>query len=92
VSDTTAAGITLLGDTKVVAITPAAVEVSGDGAAGPITAAAVITSARVGGEPAFATELRASGISTFVVGDAADPRGFAGITRDAEDLARALAV
>ena len=35
--------------------------------------------------------LRASGVSTFVVGDAADPRGFEGITRDAEDTARALA-
>ena len=35
--------------------------------------------------------LRAAGIQTFVVGDAAEARGFEGITRDAEDTARALA-
>ncbi len=91
VADTEAAGITLLGDTEVISITRDSVEVVTDGEPRSIPAAAVITSARVGGAPGLASDLTAAGITTYVVGDAVEARGFAGITRDAEDLARRLA-
>ena len=91
VADTEAAGISLLANTEVVAITPDGVAVVTDGATASIPAAAVVVSTRFGGTPALADELAAVGITTFVVGDAVGARGFEGITRDAEDLARTLA-
>jgi 2,4-dienoyl-CoA reductase-like NADH-dependent reductase (Old Yellow Enzyme family) len=92
VADAEAAGITLLASATVTAVTPSTVEVRcGDGTPS-VPAALVISTLRVAGAPDLADALRAAGIPTYVVGDAAATRGFEGITRDAEDTARALAV
>ena len=92
VADAEAAGITLLGVTTVTAVTPTGVEVRSADGTQSVPAALVISTLRVAGAPDLADALRAAGIRTFVVGDAASARGFEGITRDAEDTARALAV
>jgi pyruvate/2-oxoglutarate dehydrogenase complex dihydrolipoamide dehydrogenase (E3) component len=91
VADAEAAGITLLGGAVVTAVTPTTVEVRVDGAARSLPAQAVVATQRVAGAPALADALRAEGVTVHVVGDALDARGFEGITRDAEDTARALA-
>ena len=92
VADAQAAGVMLLPESEVTALTPTTVELRRDGATASVPAALVITTRRVAGAPALADALRAEGVATFVVGDAADARGFEGITRDAEDTARALAL
>ena len=74
------------------AVTPSTVELRCDGATRSVPAALVIGTQRAAGTPVLADDLRAAGLRTFVVGDAAAARGFEGITRDAEDTARALAV
>jgi 2,4-dienoyl-CoA reductase-like NADH-dependent reductase (Old Yellow Enzyme family)/NADH dehydrogenase FAD-containing subunit len=91
VADAEAAGVTLLPDAEVTAVTPTTVELRRDGCPVSVPAALVITTRRVAGAPALAEALRATGIPTHVVGDALEARGFEGITRDAEDTARALA-
>ena len=91
VADAQAAGVTLCAGAVVVALTPITVEVRRAGATESVPAGLVVTTQRVAGAPALAETLRATGIPTFVVGDARDARGFEGITRDAEDTARALA-
>jgi 2,4-dienoyl-CoA reductase (NADPH2) len=91
VADADAAGVTRLAEAEVTWVTPTTVEVRCDGAARSVPAALAIGTLREAGAPGLAEGLRAAGIATFVVGDAAEARGFEGITRDAEDTARALA-
>jgi 2,4-dienoyl-CoA reductase (NADPH2) len=91
VADAADAGIELLGEAEVTALTAATVEIRHDGDTRSVPAALVIATGRTAGAPDLADALRTAGVTTFVVGDAADARGFEGITRDAEDTARALA-
>jgi NADPH-dependent 2,4-dienoyl-CoA reductase/sulfur reductase-like enzyme len=91
VADAEAAGIVLLGDAVVTAVTPTTVEVRVAGETRSLPAQVAITTRRVAGAPPLADTLRAAGVPVHVVGDALDARGFEGITRDAEDTARALA-
>ena len=91
VADAEAAGITLLGSTRLVAITRDHVVVESDGAESAVPAGTVVVATRESRPSPFLEPLTAANIATFVVGDAADPRGFEGITRDAEHVARALA-
>ncbi|MEP6622822.1 MAG: FAD-dependent oxidoreductase, partial [Acidimicrobiia bacterium] len=91
VADIEAAGVRLLAETEVVEIRADSLTVTTAGTPRTIAAAAVVVCTRVSGTPDLATETVAAGLTTFVVGDALAARGFEGITRDAEDLARALA-
>jgi 2,4-dienoyl-CoA reductase (NADPH2) len=91
VADAESAGITLLGGAVATTVTPSAVEVRVDTMTRSVPAALVVTTQREAGAPGLAESLRAAGIAVHVVGDAAAARGFEGITRDAEDTARALA-
>lgn len=92
VADAEAAGVTLVGDAEVASVAPDAVSVVVGGESRSIAADLVVTTTRTAGAPGLAEELDALGVTTHVVGDAAAARGFEGITRDAEDVARALAV
>ena len=91
VADAEAAGVTLVGGATVTAVTPTTVEARTADRTHSVPAALVISTLRDAGAPDLADGLRAAGVRTYVVGDAAAARGFEGITRDAEDTARALA-
>ena len=93
VADAEASGVALVADATVTRITDTEVEltVAGEEPARRLPAPTVVTTTRVAGAPGLATALEARGIRVFVVGDARAARGFEGITRDAEDVARALA-
>jgi 2,4-dienoyl-CoA reductase (NADPH2) len=91
VADAEAEAIALLGNARVVAIGATTVDVRVDEAVRTIPAVLVVTTERTAGAPALADALRDAGLDTYVLGDAAAARGFEGLTRDAEDLARALA-
>ena len=91
VADAEAAGVALVAGASVTAVSPTAVEMRADDGTRSIPAASVVSTVRRAGSSALADALRTAGITSHVVGDAAAPRGFEGITRDAEDTARALA-
>lgn len=91
VADADAEGITLLGSTEAVEIAAEAVHVIVDAQRRTIPAETVVVTTRVAPETPLVTALRAAAITVHIVGDARDPRGFEGTTRDAEDLARHMA-
>ena len=91
VADAEAAGIELVGSAEVAEVGPDAVTLTVGGESHSIAADLVVTTTRVAGEPALAAELATRGLTVYVVGDAAAARGFEGLTRDAEDVTRALA-
>ena len=91
VADVEAAGITMLGSAQVTEIGANSILVRTATESLTLPAATVIAATRRVAPAPLAIELAGDGRRTFTVGDAADPRGFEGITRDAEDLARALA-
>ncbi len=92
VADAEAAGVALIGSARLVAITADHVVIARDGAEASLPAGTVVVATRESRPSTLLEPLLATGITTFVVGDAADPRGFEGITRDAEHVARSLAV
>lgn len=91
VADTEAAGVTLVGEATLVEITPSAVIIDVDDARTEIPASTVVLATRTAPNSPLADELRTARIEVHIVGDAREARGFEGITRDAEDLARTLA-
>jgi NADPH-dependent 2,4-dienoyl-CoA reductase/sulfur reductase-like enzyme len=91
VADAEAVGVRLLAGATVTAIIGDTVEIEDAARTSPIPAAVVVTSARAAAPSGLVAALDARGVTVHVVGDAREARGFEGITRDAEDLARALA-
>ncbi len=92
VADAQAAGVALHTETRLTAISESDVCCEGPAGTIAIPAATVIATDRTRsatGDLVAAAE--SLGLPVTVVGDARDPRGFEGITRDAEDLARQLA-
>ncbi len=89
VADATAAGITLVGEATVDSATPSTLTVMT--ATGPrdVRAHWIVSTLRTARPPALRTDPGPQG--QWVVGDAVAARGFEGITRDAESLARELA-
>ena len=93
VADAEAAGVALVADATSTRVTEAEVELT--------VAGERATRRRPGADrdhhdarrrcPGPGDALSARGIATFVVGDARAALGFEGITRDAEDVGRALA-
>ncbi|MGZ6931476.1 MAG: oxidoreductase [Acidimicrobiia bacterium] len=92
VADAAAAGVRLLGSAPVREVGADTVTVDGPEGTVVIPAAVVVTATREAGAAVLAIAMDATGIPVTVAGDAADPRGFEGITRDAETIARSLAV
>ena len=91
VADAEAAGIDLVGEAQVVELTAESVTFSTNGENRTIAADLIISTSRIAAEPDWCAPLRANGATVHIVGDAREPRGFEGITRDAEALARTLA-
>ncbi len=93
VADAEASGVVLIAHATLTRVTDTEVElvVADEGRPRRLPAPDLVTTTRVAGAPDLVTALGVRGIPTFVVGDAREARGFEGITRDAEDLARALA-
>lgn len=92
VADLEAAGAVLLGNAAVRSFGAETIDVTvEDAAPRRIPTDTVISTLRVAGRPTLAGEIQGTGMTTFVVGDARAAAGFEGITRDAEDVARALA-
>ncbi len=91
VADAQAAGIELVPNATVTEITAAAVMTDVDGALRTLPAATVVIATRSAPSATLAEGLRSASAAVHVVGDALDTRGFEGITRDAEELARTMA-
>lgn len=91
VADAEALGVAYATGAEVVAVTDGGVTIRDATGERTIDAAAVVTTTRTPGPDDLETALRARGLTVEVVGDARDARGFEGITRDAEAVARALA-
>ena len=95
VADAQTAGIELVPNATVTEITSTTVVIDVGGAASTLPAATVVIATRSAPRATLAEELandvRSTSITVHVVGDALDARGFEGITRDAETLARAVA-
>ena len=92
VADAEAAGIVLVGEATLVEITPDAVVVDVGDTRTKIPARTVVVATRSVPNSPLVDELRTACIAVHIVGDAREARGFEGITRDAEDLARTLAI
>ena len=96
VADAQTAGIELVPNATVSEITSTTVVIDVEGAASTLPAATVVIATRTAPSATLAEELandvRSTSITVHVVGDALDARGFEGITRDAETLARAVAI
>ncbi len=91
VADAEALGVAYTTSAEVLAVTGAGVEIRDADGARTVAAATVVTTTRAPGPDDLASALRARGLQVEVVGDAREARGFEGITRDAEAVARALA-
>lgn len=91
VADAEAGGVALVGEATLVEITPNAVVVDVDDVRTEIAAWTVVVATRTAPNSPLLDELRTARIAVHIVGDAREARGFEGITRDAEDLARTLA-
>lgn len=91
VADAEALGVTYVTNAEVVAVGADGVTVREADGERAIAATTVVTTTRAPGPDTLATALRARGLTVEVVGDAREARGFEGITRDAEAVARVLA-
>ena len=92
VADAQSAGIELVPNATVSEITSTTVVLDADGAIRTVPAGTVMIATRSATSANLADELHSTSSAVHVVGDALDARGFEGITRDAEALARALAI
>ena len=91
VADAQTAGIELVPNARVIQITATGVVIEAEGARRTLPAATVVIATRSAPRATLADDLRSVSPELHVVGDARDARGFEGITRDAEELARSLA-
>ncbi len=89
VADATAAGITLVGEATVASATPTTLAVITSAGPRNIRAHWIVSTLRTARPPELRTDPGPQ--RQWVVGDAIGARGFEGITRDAESLARELA-
>ena len=91
VADAQTAGIELVPNATVTEITSATLVIDVDGALRTLPAATVVIATRSAPGATLGDELRSASVAVHIVGDAREARGFEGITRDAETLARSLA-
>ena len=92
VADAQTAGIDLIANAGVTEITESTVLTEAGEERRTLPAGTVVIATRSAPDATLADELRGGSTTVHVVGDALDARGFEGITRDAEELARVLAV
>ncbi len=92
VADAQAGGIDLIPNARVTEITAAGVTIDADGETRTLPAGTVVIATRSAPDATLADELNRESRTVHVIGDALDARGFEGITRDAENVARALAI
>ena len=90
VADAVTAGVDLIANARVTEISTTDVTIEVNGNSRTLPAGTVVIATRSAPDATLAGELRDASTTVHVVGDAHDARGFEGITRDAEELARAL--
>ena len=89
-ADAVTAGVDLSANARVTEISTTDVTIEVNGNSRTLPAGTVVIATRSAPDATLAGELRDASTTVHVVGDAHDARGFEGITRDAEELARAL--
>ena len=92
VADAVTAGVDLIANARVTEISTTDVTIEVNGNSRTLPAGTVVIATRSAPDATLAGELRDASTTVHVVGDAHDARGFEGITRDAEELARALSL